>query len=487
VTIADSKYIFPLHHLQKRLDKFGYGQDLVVLCLDDACAEDESFHGWAVHLDPAEQVMYQVASMKVSQDRILSLSFLLLYWHHAGFLVTLQSLLTYFPLQFTISMQLLENGYDFVFLDGDVYLTGSRDPFLDMLPLSNSTWDIQFQKDFELPSKDLNIGWYFARASPSTQEFFRQSHDRWLETREWDQSVMNEIARKMEESSSLNVHRLELSRFCNFMLEAWEERLFGDEQLAAEFVEESAVVHYTCVEQSVKTYFGANFGGLTDLDDYYSLPPPLLGTANIAGTSEAIRQQLAFALDIAERTGRTIIWPERVSIVQQRVDEETGERQFYSRLNFPGVRVVSLARAQESGIDVVEGRYLQNQQREVEAPPSMPVGVDIAEYLEHIVPGRPESLTDFVQGLEPYIVPMLDFGNLMPPSHGWLREEHRQEKWYHLTSPEFAEHFEEAVETFDSAIQRMGIGEYSEQMRDRVHLCLNAEYDFTCLNVCNDP
>ncbi len=67
VTIADSKYVHSLHHLQRRLNKWGYGQDLVVLCLDDVCAEDEEFHGWAVHLDPSEQVMYQVASMKVSR------------------------------------------------------------------------------------------------------------------------------------------------------------------------------------------------------------------------------------------------------------------------------------------------------------------------------------------------------------------------------------------------------------------------------------
>ncbi len=356
-----------------------------------------------------------------------------------------------------------------------------------MLPLSNGTWDVQFQKDFELPSKELNIGWFFARASPATREFFRRSYDRWLETREWDQSVMNEVARQKEEDSSLNVHRLELSRFRNFMLEAWEERLFGDERLAAEYVEDSAVIHYTCVEQGVKTYFGANFGGFTDLDGYYSEPPPLLGAANIAGTSEAIRQQIAFSLDVADRTGRAMIWPERVSIVQRRVNDETGERQFYSRVNFPGVRVVSLARAQEAGLHIVEGRYLQNQQREVETPPSVPVVIDVADYLEHIAPGQPDSLADFVQDLQPHIVPILDFGSLMPRSHGWLREEDRQETWSNLTGPEYAEHFEEAVETFDAAIQRTGIGIFSEQMQDRVHLCSNVEYDFTCLNVCNDP
>jgi len=390
--------------------------------------------------------------------------------------------------QFTISLELLQNGYNFVFLDGDVYLTGSKDPFDEMLPLTNDTWDIQFQKDYELPDVDVNIGWFFARATRATEDFFRRSYDRWLETRDWDQSVMNDIARQMEADSSLKVHRLELSRFRNFMLEAWEDTLFGPEHLAAAFVEESALVHYTCVEQSVKTYFGANFGGFTDLDGYYSHPPPLLGTTNIAGTSDAILQQTAFALEIAERTHRTLIWPNRVSIIQRRVDEKTGERQFVGRANFPGVRVVSHARARQAGVESVEGRYLHNQQRTVRHPPSMPVVIDVEQYLEHIgSPGHPDSLTEFVSSLDRHIVPILDFGSLMPATHGWFRAEDLQEPWVNLTSPEYESYFDESVAVYESKSRNTGIHNYSQQTQSKLHLCLNAEYDLGCLSVCVDP
>jgi hypothetical protein len=98
-----------------------------------------------------------------------------------------------------------------VFLDGDVYLTGAVDPFENMLPLSNDTWDIQFQPD-HVDAMDYNIGWYFARATENTFEYFNRSYAMWNETHEWDQAVMNDVGQVMElEEHSLRVHHLDLS------------------------------------------------------------------------------------------------------------------------------------------------------------------------------------------------------------------------------------------------------------------------------------
>ncbi len=98
-----------------------------------------------------------------------------------------------------------------MFLDGDVYLTGAADPFENMLPLSNDTWDIQFQTDHP-EENDYNIGWYFAKATENTFEYFNRSYTMWNETKAWDQEVMNEVGKVMEsEENSLRVHHLNLS------------------------------------------------------------------------------------------------------------------------------------------------------------------------------------------------------------------------------------------------------------------------------------
>jgi hypothetical protein len=65
ITIGDAKYIPALRHLRGRLDNWHYGNDLVVLCLDEECASDANFHGYHVLLDPDRATMEQVAEVKV--------------------------------------------------------------------------------------------------------------------------------------------------------------------------------------------------------------------------------------------------------------------------------------------------------------------------------------------------------------------------------------------------------------------------------------
>jgi hypothetical protein len=62
VTIADSKYLRPLHSLKQHLEQWGRAQDLVTLCLDWECAKDPTFHGYPGFLKDGEQ---SVALLKV--------------------------------------------------------------------------------------------------------------------------------------------------------------------------------------------------------------------------------------------------------------------------------------------------------------------------------------------------------------------------------------------------------------------------------------
>jgi len=71
VTIGDSNYVEGLQNLRAGLDRYGHGESLVVLCLDDACAQETTYHGWRVMLDPGVPAMKQVAEVKVSAVRFM--------------------------------------------------------------------------------------------------------------------------------------------------------------------------------------------------------------------------------------------------------------------------------------------------------------------------------------------------------------------------------------------------------------------------------
>lgn len=77
-----------------------------------------------------------------------------------------------------------------------------------MLPLSNDTWDIQFQPDGH--NRELNFGWYFAKPTAGTVELFQRSFATWkADTKLWDQKVIQDTAIQMEfEENSLRVNRL---------------------------------------------------------------------------------------------------------------------------------------------------------------------------------------------------------------------------------------------------------------------------------------
>jgi hypothetical protein len=128
------------------------------------------------------------------------------------------------------------------------------------------------------------------------------------------------------------------------------------------FVSECTMIHFTCVEQSLKTYFGYYFGGFGDMDGYYSDNPPLLGTENIAGMIDAVHAQVAFAAQLAHKMHRTFIWPNTIDIMQKRHDEHDKiVLDHQERLS--GIRAISWDSARKANIAAVEGNYLTNFKR----------------------------------------------------------------------------------------------------------------------------
>ena len=64
IRIADSKYTHALRNLKARLDKWNRGSDLVVICLDYICADEDSFAGYRGYVDLSEGPMKHVALIK---------------------------------------------------------------------------------------------------------------------------------------------------------------------------------------------------------------------------------------------------------------------------------------------------------------------------------------------------------------------------------------------------------------------------------------
>ena len=78
ITIADSKYTRAIRNLKARLEKWGRGSDLIVICLDLACAEEESFRGYGGYVDGNGEPMEHVALIKVQSARLKFLAMVLI-------------------------------------------------------------------------------------------------------------------------------------------------------------------------------------------------------------------------------------------------------------------------------------------------------------------------------------------------------------------------------------------------------------------------
>ncbi|KAG8162694.1 hypothetical protein KVR01_007172 [Diaporthe batatas] len=398
--------------------------------------------------------------------------------------------------KFMANLDLSENGYAFVFLDADVFFTGSLDPFGVMLPLSNTTWDLQFQSDGG--SGNLNIGWYFARPTPITRMFFRLSFAHWIHTKtdEWDQLVMNKIrdgmlakeaalAAEISAGSNktsapstppLRIHMVELKHFRNFMLELWSPELFGNQTATDDYVSNAAAIHYTCVQHDLKEYFGLNYGGFGDLDGYYSKPPPILRPFGISGTSDAVHKQVAFALALGKKTNRTVAWPDTVNVFQGWDD---GTYHFQPR--FPGVKAVSWPSAKGAGYAVVEGQYLQNRLREGLDPPTDEGHWSLKEYVEQADSAPSDNWLDSLArklvAKEGFSVVNLDFTDvgaewtpLVDPSEG--------------EKPGFDELVREVEAKFHRVFKDSGMEEFSSSPLAEVGMCRWVNGGDACLANC---
>jgi hypothetical protein len=166
-------------------------------------------------------------------------------------------------LKLEMMSELLEDGFDVLFFDLDVYFTG--DP-MSAAAFITPSHDIVFQADW-LNNTHANIGYYLAK--PSSVSLLVNARSILRKDRGWDQALVNTAM----VNSSVRVAYLPLKSFINLMHHDTVYYYFHDKERDI-FVANSALIHFTCVNGHMKQLYALHYG-LGD-DDYYSQCTTLL-------------------------------------------------------------------------------------------------------------------------------------------------------------------------------------------------------------------
>lgn len=212
------------------------------------------------------------------------------------------------------NLELIDGGYNFIMLDADVYLTGTRHPLSGMRPLEDPSWEIQFQSDSMDPGfgqdSAINIGWYWARPTKTIRELFSRSLETWEKTHEWDQRIMNEVRVNMTREGSLAFPKsivLSYDDYESVMVVDWRDFYFNQSRVDS-WNNKHVAIHYTAVFNVLKEVLSKHFGQWF-VKDYYTQSPRLFQAVNISGTPNQTLDQISLSVHLAKISERTYMWP----------------------------------------------------------------------------------------------------------------------------------------------------------------------------------
>ena len=253
-----------------------------------------------------------------------------------------------------------------------------------MRPLSDPSWDIQFQCD-DVTLTKINIGWYWARPSPSVRELFQRAYDVWDETLEWDQLIMQYVWDEMNFNGTLTADILNISTYRSLMLFDWMP-FYMDENKIDALNKVSVILHYTMVFGMTKVLAAKQFGHWVN-ETYYVQSPAILGIANVTGTTQEIVAQFSLIAYLARSTKRTFMWPNAVQHKCHPNDIPTAR---------PPIIVVDPQTIDDT-IPWVEGTYVRNRERYAPKPlTSMLFSLQSLASIQNVVSNIQAIKTDIV-------------------------------------------------------------------------------------------
>jgi hypothetical protein len=123
-------------------------------------------------------------------------------------------------------------------------------------------------------------------------KYFETSRQDWLTLSGWDQTVMNDILKRIEHTGHMpnkTLHsvatRVNYHRYINFMLTSWYTSLSSSSKNPSSFyalpenihhqqvlnsMKTSVLWHYKCAEISLTSFFAKYLTQSTDIDGYYT-------------------------------------------------------------------------------------------------------------------------------------------------------------------------------------------------------------------------
>ncbi|KAF3920474.1 hypothetical protein ABW20_dc0106369 [Dactylellina cionopaga] len=320
-TNADMALAFNMH---QTLEKYHREDNFFVLCLEKAC------------LEAPEIFTFDVAGMNKISVKIVA------------------------------SLQLLKEDFNFVFVDPDVYFTDAMDPIASMLPMEETSWDIQFFPGLMKGAKGLDTSFYWARPNKYTIEFFNRVKKDWKEAGDQDiNSLMNIIAFEMSNGAgTLKLKVLGPSPFKSWgdYLE-WEPKNFNNKDAINTLQKKTAVVRMTCVEPHLRTYIARNFGAWYDVESYYTGKRKFLGVKGLEGDASHAARIIGFAAKVAMDTSRTLIFPSSAILTQARKNATSGASDYVKVPEFPAYRIIDPSSLNSLNLHIVEAMYLNNRAR----------------------------------------------------------------------------------------------------------------------------
>ncbi|GAA5898452.1 hypothetical protein JCM5296_000436 [Sporobolomyces johnsonii] len=300
ITLADSLFARTgaanLHQFVNQLNverrvKYGWRTKetrLVTLCLDEECVEECGRRG-----------MYAYGGFEQHRPRQI----LKATWPK------LASLIEVLPTR------------DVFFIDSDVSF--KQDPYPHMEP---------FMEDFDLLAQEndvfshINTGWMWLRKGQVVADAWQEVLEMDMKERSRDQVNFNTVLG----THDLRIHpetpedpywRPLPSDFVaknGLRVHVLDQRLFRTFHFIDRPVyqrQDSFFLHMTCADDSwVKLYVAKTEGFWTDLDGYYSQPPPLVSLEFLSGTRAEIEQLFRLLLAAAHYSGRAVLPPDHATI-----------------------------------------------------------------------------------------------------------------------------------------------------------------------------
>jgi hypothetical protein len=241
VTIIDNQYRLAVANLIVKLDQYGLGKQVLVICLDIDCLKLKSeynhaqFFGGLIDTCNPAPIMHVVAVTK-----------------------------------FTVIRDIFRSGYKMLFIDIDVYF--SSNPFVNVpTEREESTYDMKFGRDGA-----LNLGYMYGFPTNASILNWDEGYRRYQATREWDQVIQITMYDKGNGWAKENNITIELytekdiTPVSMFNWQLWMESIPARRaDLQASFA-----MHMTCIARNeIKMFYAKKLGYWQDVNSYYTRFP----------------------------------------------------------------------------------------------------------------------------------------------------------------------------------------------------------------------